>query len=192
MKLPIKNDYSKGTFKKIISTKEELKSIIEKKHQEVLKSYDKDTEWLDFCNSFNEKYDYSKITNMSYLFEYNTMKVIPHLKTKNVTNMYGMFFKCENLKTIPQLDTRNVINMSAMFSFCTNLETIPQLNTSKVKTMNTMFSHCINLKEKPKLDTSKVTNKIDIYYNCKKIEEQLKTEEKKLIEKYNLKNELSI
>ena len=78
---------------------------------------------------FNEKYDYSSITDMSHLFEYDertddfkyqifkTMTSIPPLNTSNVTMMNGMFNGCINLKEIPMMDTSKVTRMNYMFFF---------------------------------------------------------------------------
>ena len=75
-------------------------------------------EYKIFCDDFNDKYDYSSITDMRYLFS-NTdlnknLKFIPKLNTSNVIDMYGMFDKAiafekrfNNGKSLPK-DTNDL------------------------------------------------------------------------------------
>ena len=112
-------------------------------------------------------YDYSKITDMSFMFDdCENLKEIPLIDTSKVTNMQGMFKNCYSLKEIPLLDTSNVTNMGGMFFNCRSLKTIPQLNTSNVTNMYSMFNGCSNFKKIPLLDTSKVTNMVGLFYSC--------------------------
>ena len=115
----------------------------------------------------NNNYDYSQITNMSYMFAFcKDLKEIPLLDTSNVTNMYAMFHYCENLKTIPLLDTSNVTDMKCIFMNCNNLEKIPLLDTKNVDNMSFMFKNCISLKEIPLLNTSNVIDMESMFDNC--------------------------
>ena len=94
----------------------------------------------------DSKYDYSSITNMSYMFfGCKLLNTIPLLNTSNVTNMRYMFYGCHSLKTIHLIDTSNVTNMIGMFENCRSLETIPLLDTSNVTNMKYMFYGCDNL-----------------------------------------------
>ena len=94
----------------------------------------------------NKYYDYSSITDMSYLFAgFKSIKSIPFIDTSNVTNMRYMFSGCKSLETIPLMNTSNVTKMGRMFRNCESLETIPLLDTSKVTSMRYMFEDCDNL-----------------------------------------------
>ena len=94
----------------------------------------------------NSKYDYSSITDMSYMFsDCESLKTIPLIDTSNVRNMKYMFSVWHSLETIPLLDTSKVTNMIGMFYRCESLETIPLLDTSKVTCMSYMFYGCDNL-----------------------------------------------
>ena len=94
----------------------------------------------------DSKYDYSSITNMSYMFfGCKLLNTIPLLNTSNVTNMRYMFSGCKSLETIPLMNTSNVTKMGRMFRNCESLETIPLLDTSKVTNMHNMFDRCDNL-----------------------------------------------
>ena len=81
-------------------------------------------------------------------FGYNGTSVdglISYSDTSNVTNMEGMFYKCNNLSSIPQLDTSKVTKMVEMFYGCTKLTTIPRLDISKVLYMRNMLIDCSSL-----------------------------------------------
>ena len=115
----------------------------------------------------NSKYDYSSITNMSYMFNAcKSLKTIPLIDTSNVTNMKYMFSFCHSLETIPLIDTSNVTNMIGMFENCKSLETIPLIDTSNVTSMNGMFYRCESLETIPLLDTSKVTCMSYMFKGC--------------------------
>ena len=114
-----------------IQTKEELRDIINNNFINL-----SEKEYNLFCQTFNEKYDYSSVIDMSYLFKgCFELKSIPYLKTENVTSMSGMFYGCMKLKEVPYMDTSNVVDTSEMFLNCCALKTIPHFNTSKVTKM---------------------------------------------------------
>ena len=71
--------------------------------------------------------------------------LISYSDTSNVTNMEGMFFRCDNLSSIPQLDTSKVTKMVETFYGCKKLTTIPRLDTSKVVYTRNMFGDCSSL-----------------------------------------------
>jgi len=96
----------------------------------------------------NSKYDYSHITNMSYMFEdCVSLKSVPLFDTSNVIDMQCMFINCASLKTVPLFDTSNVTNMYSMFYNCTSLKSVPELDTSRVTDMYCMFKGCASLKD---------------------------------------------
>jgi surface protein len=111
-------------------------------------------------------YDYSEITDMSWMFENCgsfsalssqtdeknlNIETIPLFDTSNVTNMKGMFFSCSSLITIPDLDTLNTTNISYMFKNCYHLTMIPKLDTKKVVRFYGIFSGCSNFTIEEKL-----------------------------------------
>ena len=137
-----------------IETTEELRNIIVGANNIM-----DEKDYEIFCKTFNDKYDYSSITNMSWLFYgCENLTKIPPLNTENVTNMNGMFSECKNLEEIPYMDTKNVTNMENMFFGCKKLKSIPALNTSNVTNMEYMFNMCSDLVELPQFDIKKGCN----------------------------------
>lgn len=119
------------------------------------------------------KFDTSRVTNMSHMF--NGMRNLTTLNlsnfnTSNVTNMGGMFFNMTNLTTLnlSNFDTSNVKDMRSMFNGMTNLASldISSFNTKNVENMSGMFSL---LRKIEHLDlshfrTDKVTNMGSMFY----------------------------
>ena len=87
----------------------------------------------------------TNITDMSEMFCNCGLKYIqfPHINSKKLVNMEGMFSDCKNLKNVDfsSFKTENVNNMSNLFKGCQNLEMIDfsKLNTRKVLNMSKMF-----------------------------------------------------
>jgi len=80
-------------------------------------------------SKLNEVYDYSSISDMSYMFAANHSIVeMPWIDTSNVTNMRCMFGGCNSLELVPNLNTSNVTNMMNMFSNCNSLIDIDPYN----------------------------------------------------------------
>ena len=102
--------------------------------------------------------------------------------TSNVTNMSYMFTKCLKLTELDlgSFNTSNLVNMSHMFSCATNAwETWNKMsltniifgdfNTSKVTNMEALFAGCLNLTSSLDLscfDTSNVSNMSYLFYGC--------------------------
>ena len=119
--------------------------------------------------TFNDYFDTSKVTNMSYMFaglQRLTSLDISNWDTSNVTNMSSMFINCNSLKQISGLNnwnTSQVTNMTYMFKEniqLTSLE-LSNWNTSEVTDMSNMFVGSSNLTSVGNLSnwkTSKVTN----------------------------------
>ncbi len=79
--------------------------------------------------SFNNSYDTSNMTNMSYMFDsfYWVKNIdLSSFNTSNVTNMAGMFSGCESLEYIDlsSFDTSNVTDMNGMFLYNTALKSL--------------------------------------------------------------------
>ena len=98
------------------------------------------------------KFDTSRVTNMSHMF--NGMRNLTTLNlsnfnTSNVTNMGGMFFNMTNLTAFnfSNFDTSNVTNMGSMFYGMSSLTTLDlfNFNTSQVTIMGGMFYGMSNL-----------------------------------------------
>ena len=78
-----------------------------------------------------------------------TIEGIENLNTENVTNMFGMFCRCQNLSSLDltNFNTGNVTNMFGMFSNCQNLSSLDltSFNTANVTLMDYMFNGCSTL-----------------------------------------------
>jgi surface protein len=121
--------------------------------------------------NFNYKYNYSRITDMSYMFYgCKSLKTIPYLNTSNVIDMSYMFYKCRLLKTIPQFDTSNVRDMSYMFTHCYSLRNIPFLDTSNVRDMSYMFYECRSLRTIPYLYNTSLEVEVLMFYGCRNLD----------------------
>lgn len=113
------------------------------------------------------KFDTSRVTNMSHMF--NGMRNLTTLNlsnfnTSNVTNMGGMFFNMTNLTAFnfSNFDTSKVTDMGSMFYGMSSLTTLDlsNFNTSQVTIMGGMFygmSSLITL-NLSNFDTSNVTD----------------------------------
>ena len=113
------------------------------------------------------KFDTSRVTNMSYMF--NGMRNLTTLNlsnfnTSNVTNMGGMFFNMTNLTAFnfSNFDTSKVTDMGSMFYGMSSLTTLDlsNFNTSQVTIMGGMFFNMTNLTtlNLSNFDTSNVTD----------------------------------
>ena len=113
------------------------------------------------------KFDTSRVTNMSHMF--NGMRNLTTLNlsnfnTSNVTNMGGMFFNMTNLTAFnfSNFDTSKVTDMGSMFYGMSSLTTLDlsNFNTSQVTIMDGMFFNMTNLTtlNLSNFDTSNVTD----------------------------------
>ena len=98
------------------------------------------------------------------------------IKTKNVTNMEGVFQNCRLLTNIDvsSFDTSNVTDMSGMFTQCGGITNInlTSFDTSNVTRMVGMFGDCASLKEIDisSFKTEKVTNMAGMFQRCTDLE----------------------
>ena len=132
--------------------------------------------------NFNNNFDTSKVTNMSWMF--GTCSILTSLdlssfNTSKVTNMYSMFSR--NLKfvslNLSNFDTSNVTNMAAMFQGSVALETLDlsSFDTSNVTNMRTMFGgisasgdmHLKEIKVSDKFVTDNVTDMLEMFRLCR-------------------------
>ena len=133
---------------------------------------------------FNDNYDTSNATNMSYMF-FSCIKLselnVSNFDTSGVTNMRSMFNSCIALKEldVSNFDTHNVTDMAGMFSGYNNtggdmkLEKLDLSNfdTSNVTNMSSIFFNCQNLTELKltNFDTSKLTSMKSMFQNLRKL-----------------------
>ena len=133
----------------------------------------------DFKNlvqiNFNNNFNTSKVTNMSWMF-FNCTSLtsldLSNFNTSNVTNMSDMFYKCSSLTTLDlsSFNTSNVTNMWQMFASCSSLTSLNlgNFNTSKITDMSDMFNSCSSLTnlDLSHFNTSKVTDMSNMFRNC--------------------------
>ena len=62
------------------------------------------------------------------------------------TKMNSMFAGCTSLKSVPALNTRKVSNFDFTFSGCTSIETVPDLDFASAIHVTQMFKDCSSLK----------------------------------------------
>ena len=118
---------------------------------------------IDFNNNFNT----SNVTNMSWMFFHCsslTSLDLSNFNTSNVTTMQSMFESCSSLTNLDlsSFNTANVTNMSAMFYYCKSLTNLnlSNFNTTNVTNMGSMFSSCSSLTslDISNFNTANVTN----------------------------------
>ncbi|MCI5983626.1 MAG: BspA family leucine-rich repeat surface protein [Firmicutes bacterium] len=138
--------------------------------------------------NFNDNFNTSKVTNMSYMFGSGNYRVsmdnviqildLSSFNTSNVTNMSCMFLGYRGLLklNIDNFNTSKVTDMSGMFSFnssLTNLD-LSSFNTSKVTLFGNdvssygMFQLCSSLisLDLSSFNTSNVTNMYGMFSTC--------------------------
>ena len=147
--------------------------------------------------NYNDNFNTSKVTNMSYMFMMatpgdwgnivtltaNNKKVKPSfIARKNDGKIemmvsggddgVGFYSVIENLD-ISSFNTSKVTNMYGMFSSCQSLTSLDlsNFNTSNVTNMSHMFSDCPSLTslDLNSFNTSKVTNMDRMFYFCSSI-----------------------
>ena len=96
--------------------------------------------------------DFCPTTTMAWFCNLRNLTIIEgleYLNTSCVTDMIGMFGRCESLTSIDlsHFDTSNVKMMISMFSGCSSLTTLDlsHFDTSNVKMMSSMFFDCSSL-----------------------------------------------
>ena len=111
---------------------------------------------------------------MSYMFHHVDLSTLDlsNFNTENVTNMSGMFCKCDQLTglDLSGFDTSKVTDMSSMFTWCNNLTEldVSGFDTSKVTDMESMFMSCSKLAELnvSNFNTENVTNMNSMFSGC--------------------------
>ena len=125
--------------------------------------------------NFNNNFNTTKVTTMSYMFENCkslTSLDLSNFNTANVTNMNMMFFDCSSLTSLnlSNFNTSNVTNMGGMFTGCSSLTSLNLSNfdTSNVTNMDGMFWNCSSLTslDLSSFYTANVTNMHAMFLNC--------------------------
>ena len=118
-------------------------------------------------------YDSSELFyNFSELTEIENINL---LDTSEVTNMEGMFSRCNSLTSldVSNFDTSKVTDMGSMFDGCSRLTSLDtsNFNTSQVTNMVSMFNYCSKLTslDVSNFNTSKVTNMNSMFYECRSL-----------------------
>ena len=125
---------------------------------------------------FEENFKTYAPTSLNSFFQYlNELEIISdldYLNTANVTNMSGMFYKCNKLSSLDlsNFNTENVTNMSEMFYNCNNLSSLDlsNFNSANVTNMSDMFENCNKLTslDLTSFNTAKVEYMLKMFYNC--------------------------
>jgi len=115
-------------------------------------------------------YDYSHITDMSYLLKNSKITKMPVIDLSNVILCKGMFEGCIYLEYIPPLNIIKAQNISHMFLDCIALIIAPDLYSYNANFLNDLFSGCRNLTNIGKLYTSKAISITYMFYNCNNLE----------------------
>ena len=126
--------------------------------------------------------DTSETLSMYQLFDGCTVLMSQYLDisgfdTKNVKDMYGMFYVCRNLSylDLSHFDTSSLEGrLTYMFKDCQKLERVDMssFDTSRITDMFEMFSSCLQLKEitfSNKFVTSNVTSFNSMFSGCQQI-----------------------
>ncbi len=99
-----------------------------------------------------------------------------NLNTSQVTDMYGMFYKCQSLDSldVSGFDTSLVTTMRSMFWGCLSLESldVSGFNTSQVTDMLSMFNGCSKLTtlDLSRFNTSQVKTMSYMFRGCQLLE----------------------
>ena len=127
---------------------------------------------------FNDCFDTSKVTDMSWMFwccESLTSLDLSNFDTSQVTKMYEMFGLCKSLTSLDlsNFNTSQVTVMGSMFDFCESLTSLDLSNfdTSKVTDMSWMFDYCESLAslDLSNFNTSQVTDMSAMFINCESL-----------------------
>ena len=125
--------------------------------------------------NFNNNFNTSKVTNMSWMFfkcSSLTTLDLSSFNTSNVTNMWQMFASCSSLTSLNlgNFNTSKITDMSDMFNSCSSLTNLDlsHFNTSKVTDMSNMFRNCSSLisLDLSGFNTSKVTDMRYMFCGC--------------------------
>ena len=122
------------------------------------------------------KFDFSKVTDMSYMFRdgkcLEIIKFPTNIRTTSLKKIQNLFYGCSKLTSVDlsKFDISQVTDISSMFSGCFNLENINlgNLDFSSVENMKNVFYECHKLTSIDlfKFDFSKVIDMSNLFDGC--------------------------
>ena len=128
---------------------------------------------------FDESFKDARPVSCAYGFggfeDLTKIEGISNLNTSEVTDMRGMFCRCQSLSSLDlsNFDTSKVTDMGDMFFCCKVLGSLDlsNFNTSKVTDMYAMFWCCERLQslDVSNFNTSNVTNMYGMFCRCKSL-----------------------
>ena len=128
---------------------------------------------------FDESFKDARPVSCAYWFggfvDLTKIEGISNLNTSEVTDMRGMFCRCQSLSSLDlsNFDTSKVTDMGDMFFCCKVLGSLDlsNFNTSKVTDMYAMFWCCERLQslDVSNFNTSNVTNMYGMFSYCKSL-----------------------
>ena len=180
-KLIINKDYHDNMI--VVKSFDELRKIIEDRYNKLGPGTKKNPiNFNDIDVSNLDSFYYNNTLFDKGIFQGTKFKYIDisYWNVSNVTNMRGMFFKCDELESTGDLsnwDVSNVTNMGSMFFRCEKLESVGDISNwdvSSVTNMGYMFSFCESFnKNISSWDVSSVTNMDFMFYSWKKFNKDL-------------------
>ena len=168
-KLIINKDYRDGKI--VVKSFDELRKIIEDRYDKLGPGTEHDP--IDFNDIDVSNLDSFYNDKDEGIFEETRFKYIDisYWNVSNITNMCGMFYKCEELKSVGDISgwyVSSVTNMRAMFKGCKYLnQDISSWDVSNVIDMKHMFFGCKYFNQDiSNWDVSSVRNNDDIFKDC--------------------------
>ncbi len=120
--------------------------------------------------------DFSKLFIMVWNFGNNMFEGIQDWDVSNVTNMAGMFAKCDKFnQPLNAWDVSRVVNMASMFYKCFAFnQPLDAWNVSRVENMGSMFSGCSVFNQPLNAwNVSRVKNMENMFYFCRPFNQPL-------------------
>ena len=175
-KLIINKDYLDNKI--VVKSFDELKKIIDDRYKKLGPGTEQDP--IDFNDIDVSNLDSFYNDKDEGIFEETRFKYIDisYWNVSNITNMCGMFYKCEELKSVGDIsywDVSKVTDMSCMFAFCKKInQDISKWNVSNVNDMSYMFCDCKSFNQDiSKWNVSSVTDTRLMFCDCKSFNQDL-------------------
>ncbi|TCD47016.1 BspA family leucine-rich repeat surface protein [Chlorobium sp. N1] len=112
------------------------------------------------------------VTDLGGLFSRcDALAVVPFFDASAATGMEGMFSGCSSLLEASLVGSRSVSTVASMFYDCTALQRAPSFDTSAVTDMSSMFYGCRSLRRVPLFDTAAVTSVESMFEGCGALQE---------------------
>ena len=180
-KLIINKDYHDNMI--VVKSFDELRKIIEDRYDKLgpgTKRNPIDFNDIDVSNL--DSFYYNNTLFDKGIFQGTKFKYIDisYWNVSNVTNMRGMFFKCDELESTGDLsnwDVSNVTDMRGMFFACEELKSVGDIskwNVSNVTDMIYMFHGCKSFNQDiSKWDVSSVTDMSYMFHDCRSFNQDI-------------------